>query len=170
MSDRAATDAGYVPLADYIRKRKNDMPTLEEHQAPKRSAEDRIVAARRALLDLNLPQMPFERADLIVQVVAKELGYPAAIVRAEKAEAALEPFANIKMVPYSATASDDASIELSGFELIDGKAFIKASAFRLASDTLSSRTESVALTNAEKVLSEAADIEKRIASLTEGEK
>lgn len=62
----------------------------------------------------------------------------AAIARAEKAEAALWPFARIKMVPYSVMASDDASIELSGFELIDGKAFIKASAFRAA---LASLTE-----------------------------
>lgn len=114
MSDRAATDAGYVPLADYIRKRKNDMPTLEEHQAPKRSAEDRIVAARRALLDLNLPQMPFERADLIVQVVAKELNItidPKAKVTRQQSDRVLEIFEELAAQQVDADSAMATAIE-----------------------------------------------------------
>ena len=80
-------------------------------------------------------------ADSIIEMAShavseKKVELSALLTRAEKAEAALWPFARINMVQYSVMASDDASIELSGFELIDGKAFIKASAFRNARASL----------------------------------
>lgn len=159
--DRAYAEAGIMPVGEYVEKWRGNMPDAEKdivERLPEIKAwaecgigyPPRGNKDLRAMLDtITTLRAEVERLtakfDVNWELVAKteearankaEAERDAAIARAEKAEAALWPFARIKMAPYSVMASDDASIELSGFELIDGKAFIKASAFRKARASL----------------------------------